>query len=483
MTSGLRASRAPKEDEIPYLGLLTVAEHMRRGELSSEEVVRALLARIERYDAKLHSFALVMHDVAISQACQADGEINAGHWRGPLHGVPIGIKDLLDVEGVPTGSGTEVLKNYIPGADATVVARLRRAGAVIIGKLHMTEGATLAHHPSLPRPNNPWHSDYWTGVSSSGSGVATAAGFCFGALGTDTGGSIRMPSAACGLSGIKPTWGRVSRHGLFPLAESFDHVGPMARSAADAAAILQIIAGEDPADPTTLPGGVPDYLAELGGGIRGLSIGVDRAVLEANVDPLVIDNVKQAIVVLRQLGARIREVTCPSLASVLGSVMPLMVTEVVVAHAATYPLHADRYGPDLKRMLDSGAAFTATDIARALHSRAAFSGALRKLFDDVDLLLTPAAPAPTPTWNEIEALADDLGAVLDRVGRYTFPFNVSGNPTLSLPSGFAPTGLPLGIQLIGPHRSEALLCRAGHAFQQATGFHVVHPRLECSQAT
>jgi amidase len=370
------------------------------------------------------------------------------------------------------------MKNCIPSADATVVARLRRAGAVIIGKLHMTEGATLAHHPSLPRPDNPWRSGYWTGVSSSGSGVATAAGFCFGALGTDTGGSIRMPSAACGLSGIKPTWGRVSRHGLFPLAESFDHVGPMARSAADAAAILQVIAGEDPADPTALPGLVPDYLAELGGGISGLSIGVDRTVLEANVDPLVIDNVKQAIAVLRGLGARIREVACPPLTPLLVTVVPLMLMEVVVAHAAMYPLHADRYGPDLKRMLDSGAAFTATDVARSVHSRAAFSGALRKLFDDVDLLLTPASPAPTPTWNEIEALSGDLGAVLDRVGRYTFPFNVSGNPTISLPSGFAPAGLPLGIQLVGLHQSEALLCRAGHAFQQATGFHCVHPRLQ-----
>jgi amidase len=308
--------------------------------------------------------------------------------------------------------------------------------------------------------------------------VATAAGFCFGALGTDSGGSIRLPSAACGLSGIKPTWGRVSRHGLFPLAESFDHIGPMARSAADAAAILQVIAGEDPADPTALPDSVPNYLAELGGGIRGLSIGIDRTLLETNVDPIVIDNVRHAITVLRALGARIREVTCPPLMPLLSTVLPLMMTEVVVAHAATYPLHADRYGPDLKRMLDSGAAFTATDVARSVHSRAAFSGALRKLFDDVDLLLTPPSPAPTPTWSEIEALSDDLGAVMDRMGRFTFPFNVSGNPTLSLPSGFAPTGLPLGIQLIGPSLSEALLCRAGHAFQQATGFHVVHPQLQ-----
>jgi amidase len=483
MTSLAFHSRTPDSGEIPYLGLLAVAEHIRRRDLTAEEVLATLLARVDRHEAKLHGFALVMRDVAMSQARQADREIAAGHWRGPLHGVPIGIKDLLDVEGVPTASGTEVLKDYVPSADATVVARLRQAGAVIIGKLHMTEGATVAHHPSLPRPDNPWRSGYWPGVSSSGSGVATAAGFCFGALGTDTGGSIRMPSAACGLSAIKPTWGRVSRHGLFPLAESFDHVGPMARSTADAAAILRVIAGEDPADPTALPGPIPDYLAALDGGISGLTIGVDRTVLETNVDSIVIDNVKQAIVVLQSLGARIREVACPPFAPLLSTVVPLMITEAAVAHAATYPLHADRYGPDLKRMLDTAAAVTATDIARSIHSRAAFSGALRKVFDDIDLLLTPASPAPTPTWDEIEALSDDLGAVLDRVGRFTFPFNVSGNPTLSLPSGFAPTGLPLGIQLIGPHQGEALLCRAGHAFQRVTAFHAVHPLLEGSRNT
>jgi amidase len=463
--------------DIPYLSLSAVSEHIRRRELTSEKVVASLLKRVERHEGRLHSFALIMADMALAGARQADKEIAAGHWRGPLHGVPIGIKDLLDVQGVPTTSGTDIFKGYLPAGDATIVSRLRQAGAVIIGKLHMTEGATLAHHPSLPRPDNPWGRGYWTGVSSSGSAVATAAGFCFGSLGTDTGGSIRIPSAACGVTGIKPTWGRVSRHGLFPLAESFDHIGPMARSAADAAAMLQVIAGADPADPTALSAPVPDYLAQLEAGIRGLVIGVDWELTKTNVDPIVIANIEQTINVLRSLGVRIREVTCPSFAPLLGTVMPLMLTEVIVAHQATYPLHADRYGSDLKRMLDSGAAFSAADVARAVHARAAFSGSIRKTFDDVDLLLTPASAAPTPTWDEIDALKDDLGMVLDRVGRYTFPFNVTGSPTISLPSGFAPSGLPLGVQLIGPHLSEAMLCRAGHAFQRATDFHVSHPVL------
>jgi amidase len=465
-------------DGVHYLSLLAVSEHIRRRELSSEEVVNALLARIDRHESRLHGFALVMADMAIRQAREADRELAAGLWRGPLHGVPIGIKDLLDIVGTPTGCGTEFLKNRRPAdADATVVARLRRAGAVTIGKLHMTEGATLAHHPSLPRPENPWGAAYWTGVSSSGSGVATAAGFCYGALGTDTGGSIRMPSTACGLSGLKPTWGRVSRHGLFPLAESFDHIGPMARSTADAAALLQVIAGQDPLDPTTLPDPVPEYLAQLGGGLSGLTIGVDWSLIETRVDAVIVENFRRTVAVMQSLGARIQEVSLPPFGALVGAMMPLLTAEVVVAHEASFPAYADRYGPDLRRMLESGAALTATDLVRATHARIRFNGALRKLFDAVDLLLLPAAPTTTPTWSELEAIREDLGAVMDRIGRHTVPFNVSGSPTLSLPSGFTLGGLPMGIQLIGPHLGEALLCQAGHHFQQVTDFHTAHPEL------
>ena len=464
-------------DDIHFATLLDVSRMIRQREISARQVCQALLSRIERLDGRLNSFIRVMPESALAQAEVADREIAAGLWRGPLHGIPIGIKDLLDVAGVPTTCGTEVFKEHRPEKDATVVARLRRAGAVLIGKLHMTEGATLSHHPGYPRPENPWRAGYWTGVSSSGSGVATAAGLCFGALGTDTGGSIRLPSGACGLSGIKPTWGRVSRHGLFPLAETFDHIGPMARSTADAAAILQAIAGEDAADPTALPGQVPDYLNGLDGGISGFSIGIDRALIETNVDPIVVSNIEQTISLLQELGARIREVTVPSFVPLSVEVLPLMTAEIMVAHAATYPSQADKYGPGLKQMLESGIHLSGMDIARAVQRRAVFNGELRKVFDGVDLILTPASPVPTPTWEEVDAMARDVGVLLDRVARYTMPFNFSGNPTLSLPSGFASSGLPLGMQLIGPHLGEPLLCRVGHAFQQATDFHIVHPKL------
>jgi amidase len=463
--------------DLHYASLLDVSGLIRSRAVSAVEVCQSLLDRIARLDGKLNGFLAVLSEGALAQAARADAELAAGLWRGPLHGIPVAIKDLLDVAGSPTTSGTAIFKDLMPEDDATVVARLKRAGAVIIGKAHMTEGATLAHHPSLPRPDNPWKAGYWTGVSSSGSGVTVAAGFCYGALGTDTGGSIRMPSAACGLSGMKPTWGRVSRDGLFPLAQSFDHIGPMCRTAADAAAMLQAMAGADPKDQTALNAPVPDYLAGIGAGISGLKIGIDPELIEARVDPVVLASVQAALKVFEDLGARVVEVKLPPLAPLLGTVFPLLTAEVMAAHADTFPRLADAYGPDLRRMLEAGAPLTAMDVARCIPARAAFAGELRKLFDVVDLLLTPAAPSPTLTWDEIEALAADQAAMMDRIARYTIPFNVTGSPTLSLPSGLASSGLPLGIQLIGPHLGEAMLFRAGHAFQQATDHHTLHPEL------
>lgn len=464
--------------DLHYASLLDVSGLIRGRAVSAVEVCQTLLARIARLDPKLNGFLAVLVDAALAEAAKADAELAAGLWRGPLHGIPVAIKDLLDVEGSPTTSGTAIFKDLMPDDDATVVARLRRAGAVIIGKAHMTEGATLSHHPSLPRPDNPWKSGYWTGVSSSGSGVTVAAGFCYGALGTDTGGSIRMPSAANGLSGMKPTWGRVSRDGLFPLAASFDHIGPMCRTAADAAAMLQVMAGPDPKDHTALNAPVPDYLAGIGAGVSGLRIGIDPELIEARVEPEVVAGVRAALAVFEDLGARVVEVRLPRFAPLLGSVFPLLTAEVMAAHAETFPRLAEHYGPDLRRMLEAGAPLTAIDVARCISARAAFAGEMRKAFDVVDLLLTPAAPSATLSWDEIEALAADQAAMMDRIARYTIPFNVTGSPTLSLPCGLAASGLPMGIQLIGPHLSEAMLFRAGHAFQQATDHHTLHPALD-----
>jgi amidase len=280
------------------------------------------------------------------------------------------------------------------------------------------------------------------------------------------------------LSGIKTTWGRVSRHGVFPLAESFDHIGPMCRTAADAATMLQIIAGQDPADPTALTAPVPNFAADLGAGIDKLRIGVDWRLLEDRVDTAVAESIRRAAATFELLGAYLREVALPPIAAPMTAIAPLMMAQIRAAHAETYPRHAERYGPALAGMLAAGDALGGIDVARAVHAREVWNGRLRRLFDEIDILLVPAAPGLTPSCEELDAMQGDAGALMDRISRYTMPFNVSGSPTLSLPCGFDRNVMPLGLQLVGPHLSEALLCRAGHAFQQATDFHTAHPVLQ-----
>src|SRR5271167_2969759 len=297
--------------DLHYLELTEIARRLHAREISPVEATTAQLARIERLDGALKSYAHMMAQAALIRARAAEAEIMRGEIRGPLHGVPIAVKDLCWTQGVPTAAGMAIYKDFRPTADATVVRKLYAAGAVILGKLQLTESAYADHHPNVTPPRNPWNADAWPGASSSGSGVATAAGLCYGSLGSDTGGSIRFPSAANGVTGLKPTWGRVSRYGVFELAASLDHIGPMARSAADCGAILGVIAGEDPKDTTTLPGGPSDYLAGLDDGIRGLRIGYDPVWAETAVDEQTVAVVKAARETLASLGATIVEIKAP----------------------------------------------------------------------------------------------------------------------------------------------------------------------------
>ena len=456
-------------DDLHYVSLHDVSHMIRTRQVSAVEVTRGLLDRIERYDGQLHSFHKVLPERALKAARQADREIGSGLWRGPLHGVPIGLKDLVFMKGLPTGAGTSLHRTFRPTYDATVVTKLETAGAVVIGKLHMTEGATLDHHPSLPRPENPWLAGRWTGVSSSGSGVAPAAGLCYGAIGTDTAGSIRVPSACCGLSGIKPTWGRVSRHGLFPLGESLDHVGPMARSIADAAAILQVIAGSDVNDPTALSNPAPGYQAGLETGVCGLVIGVDWAFATDRVEPAVVKAFTDAIAVFEELGAHIQPVVFPPHPAL--DCMPALMAEVSAAHEATFPSRADDYGPSLRGLLEGAAQLTGAAVAKANMARLRFNGSLSRVFDQVDILATPTLPRSAPTWEEIAVMGRDVPSMFTDLLRYMLPFDLSGSPALSLPCGFDALGLPLGLQLVGRNLQEELICRAGHAYQCATDFH------------
>ena len=461
-------------DDLAYANLTTIAERIRTGALTSVAVTTAQLDRIAALDARYRSYTTVLRERALAHAAEADRETVAGISRGPLHGVPIAVKDLCNTTFAPTGAGTTMLKDMTPDHDATVVERLERGGAVILGKLSMTEGAYTSHHPQNPGPLNPWNADHWVGSSSTGSGVATAAGLCYGSLGSDTGGSIRFPSATCGLTGIKPTWGRVSRHGVFPLADSLDHVGPMTRSAADAAAMLGVIAGADLRDPTALQAPVPDYLAECGRSIRGLTVGIDRNFTRDGIDAEVVAAVDAVEQVLASLGARVREVTMPPTAKLVRGWIPFCSVETALAHRDTYPARKAEYGPDLAALIEQGRSLSGFELGDIYHDRLVFSGALQALFADVDLLLVPTVPVPIPSLGKMTEYGQDP-EVLERILRFTAPFDFSGSPTITLPAGIDAAGLPLSCQLVGRHLAEDLLCRAGHAVQQVTNWHKRRP--------
>lgn len=459
---------------LHYLSLLDLSAKLRSGALSPVEVTETILDRISALDGTYLSYTTVIADRAIERAKKAEAEIAAGFWRGPLHGVPIAVKDLCDTTYAPTAAGMFIHKDRIANANSTAVDRLEAAGAVMVGKLTMTEGAFGAHHPKMPKPKNPWHLGHWTGASSSGSGAATAAGLCYGSLGSDTGGSIRLPVGACGLSGIKATWGRVSRFGVCDLSESLDHLGPMTRTMADSAAMLQIIAGSDPNDLTASTVPVPDYLSLLGGGIRGLKIGLDEAYVFEGTDPDVAAAIHAALEVLVSLGAIVVHVKMPDMSELGAAWTALCAVETTLAHDATYPSRASDYGPEIAGFLDRGLTVTVKELGDAHITRDIFKGGLAAVFGRADVLIMPVIPGKVPTvevWDEVAKGKGDFGDYI----KFTAPFNFSGNPTAIMQGGFDSNGLPIGFQLVGPQWSEALLFRAGHTFQTVTDWHTKHP--------
>lgn len=459
-----------------------MAARIKEREISPVAVTRSQLDRIASLDGALASYALVMADVAMAQAEAAEAEIAAGRYRGTLHGVPIAVKDLCWTKGVPTAAGMAIHKDFCPNEDATVVRRLNEAGAVLLGKLQMTEGAYSDHHPSVTPPKNPWNAEYWPGISSSGPGAATAAGLCYGAIASDTGGSIRWPSAANGVTGLKPSWGRVSRHGVFELAATLDHVGPMARSAADAAVLLGTIAGSDPKHPTARLDPVPDYPAAAGQGARGLRIGIDPAWNGDGVEVTtraVLFDVAEAF---RALGAAIVEVRCPDMSQAVADWPLNCAVEAAVAHEATYPARKDEYGPVLASVLETGRALSGFDYQKILLRRLDLRGRVAALFGTIDLLLTPVHPFAPPTLAMIATLGEQPELIL-ALQRYTCPFNMTGHPTITLPGGFSEAGLPIGFQLVAADLGEVTLLRAGVAFQVATSWHRRHPAcIGCASA-
>jgi len=459
-----------------FLELHELAHSIRRRDISATEATSCLLTRIDALDSQLHSFAAVMAASALDQAAHADARLAAGEGAGPLLGVPVAVKDLCWTAGQATAAGMPLHRDFVPTIDATIVSRLRAAGAVIIGKTQLTEGAYSDHHPDIAAPRNPWGGDYWPGISSSGSGVALAAGLCYGAIGTDTGGSIRWPSAANGVTGLKPTWGRVSRHGIFALAPSLDHVGVMARSARDASYLFQAIAGSDPLDPTAVQAPVADYVGAIDAGLAGLRVGIDPDWVEAGIDPEVAAVVADVARELAALGATLIDVRLPDPEPAVAAWFPICAVEAAVAHEATYPKRGAVYGPVLAWVLDAGRALSAMAYQHALLERATFRGRWAAATQGVDMVLTPAQPMVPLTLETISTLGTqpELVAALQR---FTCPFNLTGSPSLTFPGGAASSGLPIGVQLVGQDLDEASLFRAVGAYQLVTAWHRRHPQL------
>jgi amidase len=457
---------------LHYLELLELAELLRNREITSVTVTEAQLERIAQLDPDLASYALVCAAEALASASAADAEIGAGKYRGPLHGVPIGVKDVLFTKGIRTSGGMPIYGDFYPAEDATAVARLRAAGAVILGKLQMTEGAYSDHHPSVVPPRNPWNPAYWTGISSSGPAAATAAGMCYGSLASDTGGSIRWPCAAMGLTGIKPTWGRVSRFGVFDLAPTMDHVGAIARTAADTAALLGVIAGYDPKDLTTLPDPVPDY--SVPGDIRGLRIGIDPKWNDEDVDASVCEVLRATADRFKELGALPVEVAIPNVDQTIVDWSMLCAVEAALAHEQTYPARKDEYGPVLASVLEAGHSISAMEFQRCVRRRIELRAQFAELFRQIDVLLTPAQAFAPLSLEAIQTLGEQPELIL-RLQRFTAPFDMSGDPTITLPGGFNESCLPIAFQLIAGRLGELQLIRAARAFQGATDWHKRHP--------
>jgi amidase len=462
-------------EDLHWLSLLEVSDRIAAGAVSPVEVTRAMLARIERLDPLLRSYATVTADQALASAARAEQEIRRGEHRGPLHGVPIGVKDLCARRGVARAAGTLVFRDGRQEVNSTVVARLEEAGAILLGQLELTEGASAVHHPKIDPPRNPWSFAHSPGGSSSGSGVATAAGLCFGALGSDTAGSIRIPSFWCGVAGLKPTWGRVSRFGVFPLAETLDCVGPMARRVGDLAAMLGVLAGSDPADPTASRRPVPDYLATLANGIEGIRIGIDEAYIGPDTPAELANAVRESVAVFRERGAVIRPVRLPKMEPVTEAALTILAAECAQAHEEWFPARADEYGPHLRETIEDGRSLTALDYARAQVMRETFRGQVAQLFEEIDLLLCPPMFAPAAPLATMAALPGKLRAFAPLM-RFTAPWNLAGSPTITVPCGVASEGVPLALQLVARPFEEELLLRAGHAYESATEWHRRHPR-------
>lgn len=452
------------------LSMREAAEAVRRKEVSPVELTRRSLERIAADEPRLNAFARLTEARAMAAARQAEREILAGQWRGELHGVPVAVKDLYDMAGLPTTCSSRVRHDHLAGADSACVARLEQAGAAIVGMTHTHE---FAYGIITPTTGNPWNVAHIPGGSSGGSGATLAARGCFMAMGTDTGGSIRIPAAVCGVVGLKPTYGRVSRVGVASLSWSLDHAGPLARTVGDCAVTLGALAGYDPRDPGSADVPVGDYTADLERGVKGLRIGVPRNFFFDHVEPEVEANVRAALALLEKEGAELVEVTIPMAHLIDAIEFGLCMPEASAYHRTMIRERADLYEPDVRTFLEAGMMVPAVDYIAALRQRTLMQAAWAAMFDGLDAVIGPAVPAvamrrdqPTITWPD--GTEEPASSVYVRLSA---PANITGTPSVSVPCGFGRGGLPTAFQVMGRPFGEARILRIARAYERATDWH------------
>jgi aspartyl-tRNA(Asn)/glutamyl-tRNA(Gln) amidotransferase subunit A len=469
--------------DLCYLSITEAAALIRRKEVSPVELVDAHLQRIERLDRRLNSFVTVVGDEARAAARHAERAIHRGEALGPLHGLPIGLKDLYFTRGLRTTMGSKIMADFVPDFDAGVVDRLRQAGAVVIGKQQMHEFALggTSENPHWGPARNPWDPERMTGGSSGGGGSAVAAGLCIAALGTDTGGSIRIPSSLCGVVGAKPTFGRVSRYGVFPLSWSMDTAGPLTRSVRDAAILLRTIAGHDSRDPSSAELPTEDFERALGDEIRGVRIGIPQQYFFDDLDPEVESAVHRAARLCEQLGAIVESVSIPVFEQAMAIFSPILLAEAATIHLDNLRLRPTDFDPEVRARLEMGALTPAPAYLQAQRARSLYNRKIGEAMERFDLLLTPTTPTPAPRIEEkVVAVGGKSEPPLSLLPRLTRPFNLCGLPTVSVPCGFTFGGLPIGLQLTGRIYDDSTVLRAAHVYEQATEWHRSRPPLDQS---
>ncbi|MCC7105209.1 MAG: amidase [Chloroflexi bacterium] len=472
-------------NDVLFEPISRLSELIRTRQVSPVEVTEAALGRIEALDGRLRAFITVLADQARQEASLAEREIVAGRWRGPLHGVPIGLKDLYSTRGIRTTAASLVYRDIVPEYDSAVTERLQAAGSVLLGKTNMTEiayGPSDWFHEEFGLARNPWGLDRFPGGSSTGSGIAVATGMTYMAMGSDTGGSIRNPASFCGVSGLKPTYGLVSCYGAYPSSWTLDHMGPLARSAEDCAISLQALAGYDPRDPNSADHPVPDYRATINDGVGGLRVGIMRTHFFQSLEPAVEQAVLGAVETLRSLGASVSEVDVPGLVEDSNAAFRFVVTaEASAFHRPHLPQDAEGYVPDIREKLLGGLEIPAVDYIAALEARRRLGDNLERVFDQVDLLVAPTRDTLPPRQADNGNILDRFPYAVEGRPSLTIPFNVGGQPAISIPCGFE-AGLPIGVQFVGRRFDDAGVLRAAHAYQQATDWHLRRPEIVLERA-